>query len=84
MALPTPPPPLQDIPGHMSLPTHPQQETHEYYMLNQQQMWIVQRDQYGCYHQHLPHLQEHDPDSYTFYLLVNYAIFNEILQRITP
>ncbi|KAK3886994.1 hypothetical protein Pcinc_002644 [Petrolisthes cinctipes] len=30
--------------------------------------WIVQREQYGHYHQLLPHLLEHDLDSYRYYL----------------
>ncbi|KAK3895903.1 hypothetical protein Pcinc_000403 [Petrolisthes cinctipes] len=46
--------------------------------------WIAQREQYGQYHQLLPHLQEHDLDSYRYYLRVDHAIFDEILQRITP
>ncbi|KAK3890161.1 hypothetical protein Pcinc_005079 [Petrolisthes cinctipes] len=46
--------------------------------------WIVQREQYGHSHQLLPHLQEHDLDSYRYNLRVDHAIFNEILQRITP
>ncbi|KAK3886211.1 hypothetical protein Pcinc_009630 [Petrolisthes cinctipes] len=116
MALPTSP--LLDMPGHMALPTPPQQDTDEYYTdelemnsllinnlkiqlylthllnIDQQQnnkrgrkarrwfvrSWIAQREQYGHYHQLLPHLQEHDLDSYRYYLRVDHAISNEILQ----
>ncbi|KAK3878354.1 hypothetical protein Pcinc_016938 [Petrolisthes cinctipes] len=46
--------------------------------------WIAQREQYGLYHKLLLHFQEHDLDFYRYYLRVDLAIFNEILQRITP
>lgn len=46
--------------------------------------WIRQREQFGHYHQLLPTLQEHDPQSYRYYLRVDPDFFNDMLQRVGP
>ena len=46
--------------------------------------WIKERAQYGHYHQLLPELQAHDPDTFRYYLQVDYGLFQQILQRIKP
>ena len=46
--------------------------------------WIKERAQYGHYHQLLPELQAHDPDTFRYYLRVDYGLFQQILQRIKP
>ena len=46
--------------------------------------WIKERAQYGHYYQFLPELQAHDPDTFRYYLRVDYGLFQQVLQRIKP
>ncbi|KAK3890171.1 hypothetical protein Pcinc_005863 [Petrolisthes cinctipes] len=88
MALPTPP--LQDIPGHMALPTPPLQDTDEYYTDElEMNSLLINNLKIQLYLTHLLNTDQQQNKkrgrkARRYYLLVDHAIFNVILLRITP
>ena len=44
--------------------------------------WVVNRPLYGHYHQLLSNLNDHDPDTYRYYLRMDKPLFLEILSRV--